>query len=275
MAEGVCKLTKNRGKLVKSHIIPRAFSDLALDRTKRLEFGSYGKRPTLKHTSWYDPEIVTIEGERKLARFDEIAKNEFERLGLTWRFFPIKNTVHRESIGDTDIELLKARTDYAREIRLFILSVLWRAIYSKRAEFGEINTDVSSREKLRKIVNEEIEAHPADFPITLVLLTSKGQPQVQAPRRDRMAVPQLAPGIKPTQKIFRLFFDGLIAHVGRKKMDVQLMSNWRGRCVGLSDELVIIGRPYEGSHQEEFIASMQNELEEKWPEDAKRIYGAL
>jgi hypothetical protein len=273
--EGKCKLTRTKGKFVKSHIIPRSFSDLALDKTKRIEFGIGYGRPVLKHTSWYDTELVTETGEAKLAVYDDVAKKEIERLGLAWRFFPLSNEVAVEAIGDTGFEVITVKSAKTKELRIFFLSVLWRAAFSNRKEFRDIRLDVDSREKLRKIVNGEIQAHESDFPMTLLLMTTKGQPQVQSPTRDTMDVPQISEGIKPSQKIFRFFFDGLIVHVGRKKMDVALQKNWGKRCVGLNDELFIIGRPYEGSRQAESIEHFQEIMDRDWPKEAERIYGAL
>lgn len=273
---GVCKLTRTYGKFVKSHVIPRSFSDLALDKNKRIEFGIGYGRPILKHASWYDSQLVTESGESKIALYDDIGKKEIERLGLAWRFFPIKlDIVKVEKIGDTGFDLLKARTNKSNDLRIFFLSILCRAVSSSRRQFSHIILDIISKEKLRKIVNGEIIPHRSDFPLTLLLMTTKGQPQVQSPTRDRIAVPQLADNSKPSQKIFRLFLDGLIVHVGRKKMDRVLLDNWGDRCIGLTDELIVIGRPYEGSRQADSIEAFQEAMERDWPKEAERIYGAL
>jgi hypothetical protein len=73
----------------------------------------------------------------------------------------------------------------SKNLRLFFLSLLWRAAQTKHAGFREIRMDPLSLEKLRKIVNGDIEGHPSDFPIVLVLLTTAGPPQNLTPLAKR------------------------------------------------------------------------------------------
>jgi hypothetical protein len=273
---GHCKLTRKEGRFVKSHIIPRALTDLALDKVARIQYGGGNDRPSLRFTSWYDESLVIDEGERKLAKIDDDAIKVIEKLGISWRYFPLKQeNVSRTNIDGTDFEIIQIQTDGQPVLKLFFLSLLWRASFSSRRECRTIRLDILSREKLRKIINGEVKPGFADFPCVLVLMTTVGPPQVDTPRRDRMAVPQIAPNIRPSEKIFRFFLNGLIVHIGRKASDFRLAENWRWRNVGVSEKLILIGRPYEGSRQMEVIDSLEDELEMKWPEQAKTIYGVI
>lgn len=271
---GTCKLTKHQGKFVKSHIIPRALSDKNLDQVARIEFGQLGARPQLKHTSWFDNRLVTTEGEAKLSLHDTIGTRVLEKFGLCWRHFPISQDVKRTQIEAADFELLEVDGADVAGLRLFFLSFLWRTAASRRPEFREIRVDVASMRKLRKIVNGEAAPNPSDFPVTLTLLTTKGQPQNLTPLRQRMAIPQLCEGLPKDVKIHRFFLDGLIAHIGRKSMDQRLAEAWGRRAVG-ADGLILVGRPYEGSFQEENLNILQDELERDWSEAADRIYRAI
>lgn len=273
MNEGICALTGAKGKYVKSHLIPRAFCDKNLDKVSRIEWGEFGRRPSLRYTGWYDDRLVVEKGERILAQYDSSGANQIHQYGLCWRFFPLTDKAERHQIAD--FELIRIRNTDTRVLRLFFLSLLWRAAVTKHPGFREIRIDPLSLRKLRKIVNGEVQPHPADFPIVLVLLTTKGQPQNLTPLRQKVPVPQIAPGLLREFKIFRFFLDGLIAHVGRKSMDSRLLKAWRPRALGINDDLILIGRPYEGSSQEYNLAALQSELEELWPTEANKIFGAL
>jgi hypothetical protein len=111
--------------------------------------------------------------------------------------------------------------------------------------------------------------------MVIVLLTTKGQPQNLTPLRQRIAIPQLAPGLLREIKIFRIFLDGLIVHIGRKSMDSKLLRAWKPRAVGLNNYLTLIGRPYEGSAQERNLALLEIELAQHWPSDAAKIFRVL
>lgn len=270
-----CALTGKSGRFVRSHILPRALTDKNLDQNARIEFGR-GRRPALRHSSWFDDNLVVAEGEKILAKIDQAGMDEIERLGLSWRHFPISPNVVRSGAPDLPFELLRAPDADTKSLRLFFLSLLWRAAFSQRPEFAEIRLDLVSRKKLRGIVNGEVEPHDTDFPIVLILLTSKGEPQNLTPLRQKMKIPNiLGSKQQPDLKIFRFFVDGLIAHVGRKSMDISLREKWKGRVLGVDPGLFVIGRRYEGSSQETNLMRLNMELEEDWPDAAQRIFRVL
>lgn len=275
-ASGICKLTGVSGSFVKSHIIPRAYTNQNLDKNIRIELGQFGDRPKIRHDSWYDSQLVTFEGEKILADYDEAFALQAKKFGLCWRHHPIKNYASQsqsEKIFGTS--LCKFSDLDSQALRKFFLSLLWRSTNTSLPGFKEIRLDVMSRTKLSRIVSGQVQPHPTDFPITLVALNTKGQPQNLSPIRDKIFVPQIADGLKSELKIFRFFVDGLIAHIGRKSMDAKLRECWRGRVLGVDSPTVIVSRPYEGSWQEQNIQFLQEELHRDWPVQAEKIYGKL
>ncbi|MGX5848317.1 hypothetical protein ACWGTO_14700 [Mesorhizobium sp. PL10] len=261
---------------MKSHLLPRAFVDKNLDKVARIELGERGKRPSLRYTGWYDEALVTADGEKILAKYDNDAAAILLKLGICWRAFPINDKVEQFALGDgLGTKLLRVKGQNSESLRLFFLSLLWRAVFTEHKGFGEIRLDVLSRNKLTKIVRGDIKGDIADFPVALLLLTTKGQPQNQTPLRSTIQMRSMFNGAFPDVPIFRFFLDGLVAHVGRKKLDRQLLDNWGPRVLGASDDLMLIGRPYEGSFQEMNLGFLEEELDRDWPVEAKKIYGAL
>ncbi|TPI51153.1 hypothetical protein FJ417_28740 [Mesorhizobium sp. B3-1-7] len=273
---GKCKLTGNVGPFVRSHILPRAFVDKNLDKTLRIEFGQDGRRPGIRGTGWYDDELVTRAGEDILERYDSDAAKIIRQHGLCWRWFPTKELAERTKLDDEwGMEYIKIPNVDTKALRLFFLSLLWRSVATRRPQFREIRIDFLAREKLRKIVEGRIEGSPSDFPVVLILLTTKGQPQNITPLRQTIKMTKMFDGAYPDIPIFRFFLDGLVAHVGRKPLDRRLLDSWHRRVLGTSSDLFVIGRKYEGSFQDQNLLYLQNELDATWPDEARKIYGAL
>lgn len=269
-----CKLTGKVGRGVKSHIIPRAFTDKNLDKVTRLQSG-LGQPPRLLHTSWYDEKIVTREGEDILAKIDSSAATEIARLGLTWRHHPIVGTSQRHKLTEDGHELICFEGTNTNVLRRFFLSILWRAAVSKRTEFREIIVDVMSLNKLKKIVSGDIEGSISDFPCTLTVITTKGQPQNLTPLRQTIDVPPIKDFQGGKVKIFRFFLDGLVIHFGRRASDTKLEYKWMPRVVGSSDKLYAIGIPYDVSWQRDNLEQVIAETEFRWPTEIERLYGAI
>ena len=274
MMFGVCKLTGQRGKFVKSHILPRALSDRNFERVGRIQ-GGQGERPSIRYTSWYDQELVTEEGEAKLSQIDNDGISELARLGLCWRYFPITVDAKRTPIGESDFEVIEIEDANVNALRLFFLSILWRAVASRRPEFRDIKLDVNSKRKLGKIINGEIGPHVSDFPATLVALITKGEPHTQTPVRVQLPISRHSEGARLDEKIYRLFLDGLVVHIGRKSLDGKRANAWGRMVVGSDKTLFLLGRPYDGSRQKETLDTLRDDLERTWPDECERIYRAL
>lgn len=272
---GYCRLTGAKGLLVKSHIVPRFLADKALGQAHRIQFGESG-RPQLLFNSWVDSTIVVAKGEKRLADIDTAAAKIFRRLGLTWRYFPLTTNATRTPVGEHDCDFIAipVKIEDAAALRLFFLSVLWRSVVSKRTEFSQISLDENSTEKLRRIVLGVDTPNDADFPSVLLLLTSAGEPQIQSPLAQTINMEALGFDL-PNVPIFRFFFDGLIVHMGRKLEDEALLEAWGSRVVGTKPELIVIGRPYNGSSQETNLHVLKKTLLEEHPEQAFRIYRKL
>lgn len=125
-----CLLTGTEGKGVKAHIIPRSFYDLDYSQPVPLEIitnsekGYNGK----SFAGIYDPNIVTVEGERIFSGWDSYAHDLLIRDRGSF--------TKRVSEGKV-IALETPKYDYAR-LKLFYLSVLWRASVSTQPFFQHV-----------------------------------------------------------------------------------------------------------------------------------------
>lgn len=125
-----CLLTGTEGKGVKAHIIPRSFYDLDYSQPVTLEIitnsekGYNGK----SFAGIYDSNIVTVEGERIFSGWDSYAHDLLIR--------DRESFTKRVSEGKV-IALETPRYDYAK-LKLFFLSVLWRASVSTRPFFQHV-----------------------------------------------------------------------------------------------------------------------------------------
>jgi hypothetical protein len=221
-----------------------------------------------------DSGIVGEKGEERLRDIDTTASKIFRELGISWRYFPLTKDAKRQEIGALDSQLITIPDCHTEVLRLFFLSLLWRSAVSTRFEFAEIILDKDSIEALRRVVLGIDQPNAADFPCVLVLLTNAGEPQVHAPMAQTIDMKGMGFDL-PNVPIFRFFLDGLIVHMGRKRNDLELLDTWGKRVVGVSRELFLIGRPYEGSSQQINLQILQEELHADYPSEAERIYRTL
>jgi hypothetical protein len=250
-------------------------ADKALGQAHRIQFGGEG-RPQLLFNSWADNTIVVAKGEERLANIDTSAAKIFRSLGISWRYFPLTADAKRTQVGAFESELITipVAVEDTTALRLFFLSVLWRCAVSSRVEFAEISLDEVAKEKLRRIILGIEQPSDSDFPSVLVLLTSKGEPQIHTPLVQTIDMNALGFDL-PNVPIFRFFFDGLIVRMGRQLNDKGLLDAWEPRVVGTKSELMLIGRPYDGSSQEVNLNRLKRTLLEEHPDQAMRIYRRL
>ena len=82
-SEGICKLTRRHGRFVKSHIIPAALTKPSRKGSYFLQMGK-NERPRRRWSSWYDPELVTDEGEKYLEELDTWAIKILRKNKMVW-----------------------------------------------------------------------------------------------------------------------------------------------------------------------------------------------
>jgi hypothetical protein len=135
-----------------------------------------GDRPTRRWSSWYDSRLVTQAGEDILARYDHWAIAELRRNKLIWSSWGPMLRLATSDFKEIDAAMgfrSILGIDFKR-LRMFFLSLLWRAAETDRVEFSAIRLDDCVLDRLRTMVATG-NAEPIEFyPISLIQLSSRG-----------------------------------------------------------------------------------------------------
>lgn len=251
-SHGYCKLTHRTGRFVDSHIIPESLTRPTIKSNPLFQYGS-GIRPLRRWSSWYEPRLVTDEGERYLSDLDNWAVLELRKHRLVWSGWGDELTLdgHHTKIHDGIIGVRRVDGIDPIKLRLFFLSLLWRAAATQLKEFLDVVLPLDDVEKLRlMILNNDTE--PLSFySCQLTQLSTKGITHNHAPLRDTKYLPDLERSGNESIELqtFRFYFDGLIAHmhVGLPlSYNIKQLGNL---IVGAENSLVLSTVTFEGSLQ--------------------------
>lgn len=272
MAEGRDRLTGSRGRYVKAHIIPKALTYRGASDTPFAQAGR-DSPPIKRWDSWYDLALVTEDGEKVLTDHDTWAVAELRKHKLVWGSWgPMIALVSsdRVPIPGTPYGLRVVEGVDGKRLRMFLLSVLWRAAASTIPEFNEIQLAGRDLELLRRMLLEP-SAEPVDFfPVTLTQLSTMGPIHNLTPLAQYMPLDITRP--ERQAPIFRFYFDGLIAHFYREISAEDLECIGR-RQVGVDEPLHIITVTFEASWQGENLAELMREAADRWPDRLARVHG--
>ena len=258
----ICKLTGKTGKYVDSHLIPKALTRPEKRGRPFLEAGQ-GTRPIKRHSSWYDNHLVTDQGEKILSVIDDWAINKLREHRLVWSGWgPIVSLLDIEVIKGTDWAV-RTRTDSEwPQLRLFFLSLLWRAAASSRKEFDDVELPHDDLERLREMVVNG-DSGPIEFyPIQLMQLSTRGEIHNQTPFQDVKTIPAIDGVPEHQVPIIRFYFDGLIAHIDTRPEKEIEDANLGSLFLGFAEDLTITTVSYEASFQRENMEAIKAEADQ-------------
>jgi hypothetical protein len=255
----ICKLTGTTGVYVKSHLIPKAVTRPEAPGLPLIQGGS-GRRAVRRWDSWYDKGLVTKEGEAILSDLDDWAIRHLRAERLIWSGWGPMTALgsFHNRIPGTPWGVRKVKVDDPKKLRLFFLSLLWRAAASQLHEFSEIDLPASDLDKLAKMIVRQ-DPDPIDFyPATLTQLSTLGMIHNMAPIAQVKLVPELSdfPDESSGREIpiFRFYFDGLIAHVHRHASDDGHTKRLGDFFVGADRKLTVSTVSYEHSFERENLS---------------------
>lgn len=253
---GICKLTLSFGPFVDSHIIPLALTRLSRTGEKYVEAG-IGLGLKRRSNSWYDRTLVTRQGEDILADIDSQAIKELRAHRLVWSGWQAEQHLQSDDIhyidGTPIYRLIKF--EQSEVLRIFFLSLLWRAAASTRPEFEAIILQDSALEDLRnRILNQEA-GSAKDFPIQLFQIISRGVEHNRVPLLERKPVIDINGSTYEDVTYVRFYFDGLVAHIhipnGQKFCPHYLMT-----FLGCQDDSIVFIHEYDDSRASANIKEM-------------------
>lgn len=245
---GICKLTGQLGKFANAHILPRALTRLSRSGEKARET-SLGARPRSRPPTWYDNALVIQEGEKILEDIDTPAIEALRKHKLVWSSFENDSPFAPEDFTPCDINLnlREVAVGSAEELRLFFLSIVWRAAASLRPEFADVEVADEILEDLRLRVLSQDPANVWDYPIVLDQLITRGPAQNRTPILEHFPLAFEGMENPVSMATVRIYMDGLVAKVILAKgMNI----NWEdaGKIIlGAEDSSLVFSRPFEHS----------------------------
>ncbi len=201
---GICKLTLNEGKFVKSHILPKALTKPRILGNKFVQLNNspvghtYIQRPD----SWYDKALTIREGEDILADLDSFGIEQLRKNKLVWSNSELK-------FFETLPNLSIVRFEQPEKMRIFFLSLLWRAAATVLQEFEEVVLPQKKLEQLRRVIIGLDDDIRNLYPISLVNIATLGHTHNLGAIKQTIDLGQNGYG---KQQIYRFYMSGLIIH---------------------------------------------------------------
>ena len=153
-----CKLCGHDKKLVEAHVIPRSFHEPLKEggQTPIIITSKPGVYPKRSHIGVYDKEIVCEECEAIFSPWDDYGHEFLTQKLEDARYLVSNGEKLAYNFGLCDCDKLK----------LFFLSVLWRAGVSKQQLFNKVQLG-QFEEKLRQVVLSKDAGGVGDFSVAL------------------------------------------------------------------------------------------------------------
>ncbi|MEQ8400899.1 MAG: hypothetical protein RIE24_22015 [Silicimonas sp.] len=243
---GICQLTGSHGEFVDAHLLPKALTRAGRTKGEKfVEHGPSANRPQRRASSWYDRELVTQEGESLLQRFDDHGITELRRCGLVWSAANSLDASEPIPLFWTAFRAARVRSKKPKRLRMFVLSLLWRAGATNREEFVDFSMPQDEINHLSELLNRNEVGDERDFPTFFLYHTGKRYEHNHTPiyQRSRMH------GSEIPADHYRFFLDGLVIFCGHSNDQNPFWQKRNDFAVGFKPEF--------GVFIQEFIESRQ------------------
>ena len=264
---GVCALTHDEGEFIASHLIPKALTRPAKAGRPLIQIKS-GEHPIRRWDSWFDDRLVTVKGENILTDLDTWAIRVMRERKMVWSGWGGAQSLHGHfsPLPGSNWGIRKVSGIDTQRLRLFFLSLLWRAAATSRAEFAEIDMPVADLETLRQMLLVGQSSPVTFYWISLTQLSTKGVIHNMPPIAQFKEIRNPVPGLPHRlARIYRFYFDGLIAHVHLPDSD-RVTVDLSSFVIGAHDTFSVSTVTYESSFQRENLDYVRAEsLQSKYP----------
>ncbi|EKM0371299.1 hypothetical protein ACN6UN_000197 [Cronobacter turicensis] len=254
VAQGLCKLTLKKGRYVDSHILPRALTLIGAngERTIQAELNGPTRR---RFQGWYDNQLVIDKGESILSDIDNKAIKLLRKNHLVWSGWP--SVADRLPCPNEQLLKLDEKEDYPNQFRriegvnflplkVFFLSILWRAAASTREDMKDISLPDDMLEKLRLATLNQDPLNLEDFPVLLFQHGTRGIPHNRTPIIEKHSFHLVPPFQMLEYTVCRIYMDGLVAHVVLDADDM-FIENLATFILGAEKYLFLSVQPFEAS----------------------------
>jgi hypothetical protein len=272
MKVGICKLTGQRGKFIKSHLLPKALTRPEYSGAGFVQTGREAA-PSRRWDSWYDDRLVIQAGEDILTALDTWAIPELRKHHLVWSGWgPMLQLASYDRIPGTPWGIRAIEGIDPKRLRLFLLSLLWRAAASSRREFAKVQMPSADLEKLRAMLVAGEPGALSFYPAHLSQLSTRGLAHNHAPLAMTKRVPALGDFAGAEVPFFRFYLDGLIIHFHRHASDDGTTTALGDQVAGASERLLLSTITFEESFQRENIGGLMREAADLYPDRLVRLY---
>lgn len=258
---GHCALTGIQGAYVKSHLVPAALTYPETNGARFYQGGS-GMPVQRRSSSWYDPALVTATGEQILGAHDDWAIKFLRNRKLVWSGWgPMTSlgSLHQPLHSGVGVRAIATSRIEALRLRLFLLSLLWRAAATKLPEFNEVALRKDDLESLRVFLTHHCMIPVAFYPAQLIQLSTLGTIHNHTPIAQVKTIPFLRGAEGRDIPIFRFYLDGLIVHFHRHNDDDGYTDRLGPVVVGKEDTVTVTTVTYETSFQRRNLETVMGE----------------
>jgi hypothetical protein len=158
------------------------------------------------------------------------------------------------------------------KLRLFFLSLSWRAAASTRQEFARMKLPPDDLETLRLMLITNDPGDVSFYPTQLVQLSTRGEAHNQTPIETTKTIGGYAAIPERTIRMVRFYFDGLVVHIHRHATDDGYTESQGSLTVGHGRKLTVAAVPYDGSHQNEILDWTRSQSMKLWPRETLKLY---
>lgn len=266
MPNGHCKLTGLQGRFISAHLIPKALTKPEREGASFVQIGR-GTRPVRRWSSWYDQRLVIREGEDILTKLDTWAISELRRRQLVWSGWGpmVALAAEHTAISGTPWGIREIHGIDGERLRLFVLSLLWRAAATKRPEFSEVIMSTDDLEELRQLILAGDPGRIDFYPATMIQISTLGTIHNMPPIAETKIVPEIDGEPRRELSFFRFYFDGLIIHILRQASDSGYSQALQSSVVGAGRYITLSTVTYEVSFERENLNNLLKEASELWP----------
>lgn len=242
---GKCKFCGQDKPLIRAHVIPEAFYKELYDSSHSfVEVETSTKKSTRRRKGLYDPQILCRKCDSDLfgKRYDDYASKAFygyrnKDLGI----------VDYHSDKDDRVRWRVAKNVDSGRIKLFFLSLLWRADISNLPMFENVNLGSKHREKIKKMILDNNPGGTDEYPIILIHYS------INDPK-SRMFISKIMRYRKNGKYYYAFILSGILViwYISENQVPLPLLDY----TVSKDNELCIIFSPTQGY---DFIARMTGE----------------